>query len=186
MTDHPHEGAQWRFARIDQADAPEIEMNGAGQVARGELLRGPNVEQQGRLRRLQLTMEFLRGGEHCYWITTKRQRRATSLASTYFPISFSNCSFVFQGRYSLNSRCMRRPAPGMLMMSSSVAVLRFTGMKTYFFKRSVSGWPTYLLISLSNCAQFFHGRYSGNSRAIRLPARGMSRISSRVPVFRFT
>ena len=40
------------------------------------------------------------------------QRRATSFAPTYFPISFSNCALVFQGRYSLNWRTMREPAPG--------------------------------------------------------------------------
>ena len=63
-----------------------------------------------------------------YWITTYRQSRATSLGPTYLPISFSNCACVFHGRYSLNSRTMRGPAPGMLRMSSSLAVFRFTGM----------------------------------------------------------
>ena len=48
---------------------------------------------------------------------------------TYLPISLSNCAHDFHGRYSLNSRTMRGPAPGMLRMSSSVAVLRLTGMK---------------------------------------------------------
>src|SRR6187551_2675637 len=66
-----------------------------------------------------------------YWITTYRHNRAVSFGPTYFPISLSNCSLVFQGRYSLNSRTMRAPALGMLRMSSSVAVLSLTGMNTY-------------------------------------------------------
>jgi hypothetical protein len=43
---------------------------------------------------------------------------------------------VFHGRYSLNSRTIRDPAPGMLRMSSSVAVFRLTGMNTDCFNRS--------------------------------------------------
>src|SRR4029450_9123673 len=44
-------------------------------------------------------------------ITTYRHILSPSLAPTYLPISLMNCSFAFQGRYSLNSRTIRRPAP---------------------------------------------------------------------------
>ena len=126
------------------------------------------------------------GAPVSYSRVTKRQSRATSLASTYLPISFWNCSRVFQGRYSSNSWAMRLPTPGMVMKSASVAVLSFRGMKTYCFSRSTSVFATYLPISLSNCAQLFQGRYSSNSCAMRRPAPGMSWISCADPVFRFT
>src|SRR5205085_11487637 len=62
--------------------------------------------------------------------------------------------------YSLNSFTMRLPAPGMVRISSSVAVFKFTGMNTYCLSRLVSCGPTYLPISLSNCAHLVQGRYS--------------------------
>src|SRR5687767_1285037 len=118
VPDHPHEGAQWCLAGIDETDTPEVEMNAAGQVADSEFFGGTKIEQQRRLRGLQLLLQLARRDEHGYWITTKRHRRATSLAFTYLPISFSNCSFVFQGRYSLNSCSICLPTPGMLRMIS--------------------------------------------------------------------
>src|SRR5262249_13014862 len=60
------------------------------------------------------------------------------------------------------------------------------GMDTYCLNRSVSACPTYLPISLSNCVQFFHDRYSMNSADIREPTPGISMNSSRVPVLRLT
>ena len=64
------------------------------------------------------------------------------------------------------------------MKSASVAVLRLSGMNVYCARRATSFASTYLPISFSNCAHDFHGRYSSNSCAIRLPAPGTSRISS--------
>src|SRR3954469_19717928 len=51
-------------------------------------------------------------------------RRATSALSTYFPISRRNCSIEVYGRYSLNSRSIRGPMPGIARIWASVAVLR--------------------------------------------------------------
>jgi hypothetical protein len=77
-----------------------------------------------------------------YSITTYRFSLSVSCCPTYFPISLSNCAQDFHGRYSLNSRTMRGPAPGMLRMSSSVAVLSFSGMKQYCASLAVEGGPT--------------------------------------------
>src|SRR4051794_17201687 len=82
------------------------------------------------------------------------------------------------------TRMVREFAEDRPWMSSSVAVLRFTGMKQYCASFPVASAPTYFPISLSNCAHHFHGRYWGNSRTIRVPAPGTRRISSRVAVFR--
>src|SRR6476646_7140662 len=54
-------------------------------------------------------------------------RRATSFLSTYLPISRLNCSMDVYGRYSLNSRSMRGPIPGMARICASVAVLMLIG-----------------------------------------------------------
>src|SRR2546430_91762 len=51
--------------------------------------------------------------------------------------------------------------------------IQLGGMNTYCFSRSVSCWPTYLPISLSNCVQFFQGRYSANSADMREPTPGI-------------
>src|SRR3982751_547223 len=49
--------------------------------------------------------------------------RATSALSTYLPISRRNCSIEVYGRYSLNSRSIRGPMPGIARIWASVAVL---------------------------------------------------------------
>src|SRR5215469_4730917 len=81
-----------------------------------------------------------------------------------------------------------RPRQGTAACSSGyLSYLSFTqlvGRRKYCFKRSVSCCPTYLPISLSNCAQVFHGRYSSNSPDMRGPTPGISRNSGLVPVFR--
>ena len=63
-------------------------------------------------------------------------RRCTSAASTYLPISRSNCAKLVQGRYSSNSCAIRFPAPGINTISAAVAVFRFTCTKA-FLNRSV-------------------------------------------------
>src|SRR5262245_45196835 len=57
--------------------------------------------------------------------------RASSLSSTYFPISRWNCARAVYGRYSLNSRSMRLPTPGISRICSSVAVFRLIGMNSF-------------------------------------------------------
>ncbi len=46
MLDDPEEGAHRRRIRVDQADAVEVEMHGAGQGAAGELLRRPEIDHE--------------------------------------------------------------------------------------------------------------------------------------------
>ena len=50
--------------------------------------------------------------------------RLTSVASTYLPISLSNCAIDTHGRYSSNSRDIRRATLGISRISGAVAVLR--------------------------------------------------------------
>jgi len=99
-------------------------------------------------------------------------------------ISRRNCSIFLYGRYSLNSCSIRLPIPGMLSMSSSLAVFRLIGTKTYCSRRATSSSSTYLPISRLNWASARYGRYSSNSCAMRFPTPGTRRISSRLDVFR--
>src|SRR4029078_11202468 len=62
-----------------------------------------------------------------YLITMYFSNRATSALYTYLPISRRNCSIEVYGRYSLNSRSMRGPIPGIARISASVAVLMLIG-----------------------------------------------------------
>ncbi len=66
VSDHPHEGAQWRFTGVDEAQAPEVQVNAAGQMAGGEFLCGSQVQKQRRLCALQLIVQDLRRDEHRY------------------------------------------------------------------------------------------------------------------------
>jgi len=81
-------------------------------------------------------------------------------------------------RYSSDSsernRCRRKRGN----LSKSCVNFQFGGMNTYCLNRSVSGCPTYFPISLSNCVQFFQGRYSMNSADMREPTPGISMNSS--------
>jgi hypothetical protein len=43
-------------------------MEAAGQVAGGELLGGPHIEQQGRLVALQFLLERAGSDQHRYWM----------------------------------------------------------------------------------------------------------------------
>ena len=51
-------------------------------------------------------------------MTMNRQSRAVSLASTYLPIALSNWAFVFQGRYSPNSRIILAARFGIVLNCS--------------------------------------------------------------------
>src|SRR5437773_2605841 len=62
-----------------------------------------------------------------YLMTIYCSSRATSALSTYLPISRRNCSMEVYGRYSLNSRNIRGPTPGMARICASVAVLILIG-----------------------------------------------------------
>ena len=47
VLDHPHERLERRRVGVDQADAEEIEMNGAGDVSGGVGVGRPEIEEQG-------------------------------------------------------------------------------------------------------------------------------------------
>ena len=47
VLDHPHERLERRRVGVDQADAEEVEMNGAGDVSGGVGLGRPEIEEQG-------------------------------------------------------------------------------------------------------------------------------------------
>src|SRR5215470_7605807 len=83
--------------------------------------------------------------------------------------------------------CSRGPGIARSLLAPTAAATlhcQFGGINTYCLNRSVSACPTYLPISLSNCVQVFHGRYSMNSADMREPTPGISMNSSRVPVLR--
>ena len=46
VANHPHEGAERRVARVDQAHAPEIEVHRAGNMADGKRLGRPDVDHE--------------------------------------------------------------------------------------------------------------------------------------------
>ena len=48
VLDHPHEGLQRRGIGIDQAHAPQVDVDRAGDVPRGIRLGWPQIEQQRR------------------------------------------------------------------------------------------------------------------------------------------
>ena len=58
VTDHPHERAQRRLARVDEAQAPEIEVQRAGNLPARELLRGPEIQDERRCGGSQFRREF--------------------------------------------------------------------------------------------------------------------------------
>ena len=60
MSDHPHERAQRRLARIDQADAPEIEVHGALEMTSRKLLSRPCIDDK----RIVREREGVGGGFH--------------------------------------------------------------------------------------------------------------------------
>src|SRR6185436_6254864 len=142
--------------------------------------------------------------EPCWWnsctcaaaidaASTKTAHRMGSLPSGYsttknracaLPAVFSRSAALLYGRPFLTLSAQAALAPGTVIRSASEAVLAFIGMNVNCASLAVASGPTYLPISRSNCAHVFHGRYSANSRAIRRPAPGTSRISSDVAVLR--
>src|SRR5690606_6657493 len=83
VTDHPHERAERRLARVDQAHAPEVEMHRALDLAPRELVRGPRVDEKRRPIALERAGQVVRRDEKIAHTHRNAYLRTKSAANTY-------------------------------------------------------------------------------------------------------
>ena len=75
MFNDPEKGLQWRFIGVDDAQAEEVEMDGAGEMILGEVFGRPQIDQKrlpvalqltrkvaGRNEKIRVRMHLLRAG----------------------------------------------------------------------------------------------------------------------------